>query len=1052
MKKHVFFRCKVDKFYSFLRAKCFLVVLAILSSIQAFSQQLVTGSIRDVNGEPLVGAAVMVQGTSLGTITDLNGNFSLDASTNATLVFSYVGYKSKTISLNGKSDITVTLEEDSNVLDDVVVIAYGVQKKESVVGAISQVKSSDLTRSGVPNLSNSLAGRVPGMVTIQTTGMPGSNEPLIFIRGLSSFAGNNQPLVLVDGIERPLSDIDASEVESVSVLKDASATAVYGVKGGNGVILVTTKRGQEGRMEISVNVEQTLKQTTSHGIQENSYNTLYARDLMYRNKGEWGKVLGADVLEHYRTPANKYERYIYPDFDAWEKNVKPFAWDTRASISARGGTKFAKYFLMLSYLHEGDLLASDQEMYNADYLYDRMNYRMNFDFDFTKTTRVSVSSSGYVGKSSYGGNASSGDSGKLLNSLYTQPPYVTPYEYPAWFVEKYPDTKNPTVSDRLAGNIVSPTSGTGYLMHNHSGTTRTIRDRFGIDVNLNQDLGFITKGLSFKANFSYNNYSTWAGGGIVYSADSYVFTLDGDSYTWDRYIGGSINDYDDVLEPYQSVLTRSGAPSYDYVYGAQFNYNRTFSDAHTVTALALFERRVSQEGVEFERHEEKWSGRVTYDYMTKYMVEATLGITGSERFAPANRFGYFPSVAVGWNVSKEQFFQNLLPRQFSNFKIRYSYGESGNDNVPGFLYISDFTNDASFSIGGLGTGQEVYTVTEGDVPNEFARWERAKKHNLGVDLGFFENSLMLNGEFYYEYRDGILMDRRAVASWFGQTMKSMNIGEVERHGFELEASYFGSVGPNFTYWLKGNYNFNENRVLNQDDPLLVPDYQKLAGKPIGTITAAQNIGYYEDMDEMLNYKLSQGGLVAIGSDKLLDFNGDGKIDSNDYVPVGNTSRPNITYGFSGGFSYKNFDFSFLVQGATSISRNWSNGINNPLFFKDPGEMYVKVKGRDDVWTPNNRDAEYATWGGWTSYDVATSKAVVDGSYLRLKSLEIAYSLRGKFLRKIGLSSARISLLGSNLLTWAPGYILGDPENEPESFSFTFYPIPRRYTMSLQINF
>ncbi len=1051
MEKHKRSDHKVRWLYHMPEIKWLLFLITLFFSTAAFSQQTITGSVKDTDNEPLPGASVMIQGTSTGTITDASGQFSLQAPTDAVLIFTYIGYQPQTVSLNGRTYISVILNEDTNVLDDVVVIAYGVQKKESVVGAISQVRSADLTRSGVPNLSNSLAGRVPGMVTVQQSGMPGASEPLIYIRGLSSFTGNNQPLVLVDGIERPLNDIDASEVESVSVLKDASATAVYGVKGGNGVILVTTKRGQEGKMEISASVEQTLKQSTSSGIQENSYNTLYARDLMYRNKGEWGKVLGYDALEHYRNPADRYERYIYPNFDAWDESVKPFAFDTRASVSARGGTKFAKYFLMLSYLHEGDLLSSDQTLYNADYTYDRMNYRMNFDFDFTKTTRVSVSGSGYIGKSSFGGNSGSGDSGKLLNSLYTQPPYVTPYVYPAWFVERYPDPNNPVISDRVAGNIISPSSGTGYMIHNYSGTSQIIRDRYGIDLNLNQELDFITKGLSLKVNFSYNNYSTWSGGDIVYSGDSYIFTQNGDSYSWDRYLGGSINQYDEVADPYQRPLSRSGNPSYDYVYGILLNYVRTFGN-HTFTGLGLFERRISQVGTQFRHREEKWSGRITYDYMTKYMLETTLGVSGSERFAPANRFGYFPSVAIGWNVSKENFFRNTMPNQFSNLKLRYSYGESGNDQVNDFLYLSDFTNNTGYNIGGPGTSQWLNTIIEGTVPNLSARWERAKKHNLGVDVGFFENALIISAEFFHEDRDGILMDRRAVATWFGQAMKAMNIGAVERHGLEIEASYFGAVGKNFNYWIKGNYNFNENRITDQDDPLLVPDYLKLAGKPIGTIRGAKDIGYYQDMDEMINYNLSQGGLIAIGSDKLLDFNGDGKIDENDYIPIGKTDRPNITYGFSGGFDYKNFEFSFLVQGATSISRNWGNGIHNPLFFKDSSEMYVKVKGRDDAWTPNNRNAEYATWGGWTSYDMATSKAVVNGKYLRLKSLEIAYSLKGDYLKKIGLSSARISLLGSNLLTWAPGYILGDPENEADSFSFTFYPIPRRYTASLQINF
>ncbi|WP_288738984.1 TonB-dependent receptor [uncultured Coprobacter sp.] len=1051
MKKHRKSNQKV-RWLNYLEVKWSLLFAMLLMSVATFSQQTVTGVVKGVVGEPLIGASVMVKGTTTGSITDIDGKFSIKASTNSVLVFTYVGYQNQEIPLNGRTSLQVVLKENSKALDEVVVVAYGVQKKESVVGAISQVKSTDLARSGVPTLSTSLAGRVPGMVTVQTSGMPGASEPKIFVRGLSSFTGNNQPLVLVDGVERPLSDIDASEVESVSVLKDASATAVYGVKGGNGVILVTTKRGKEGKMEISASVEQTLKQSTSSGIQENSYNTLLGRDKMYRNQGKWSNVLGESVLEHYRNPANPYERYIYPDFDAWEQGVKPFAWDTRASVSARGGTKFAKYFLMLSYLHEGDLLASDQSLYNADYRYDRMNYRMNFDFDVTKTTRVSVSSGGYIGTTNYGGNSSSGDSGKILNSLYTQPPYVSPFVYPAWFVEKYPDSKNPTISDRPAGNLVSPSAGTGFFTHNYNGTTRTVKDRFGIDVNLDQKLDFLTKGLSAKLNFSYNNYSTWNGGGITYTSDYYIFNIDGDNYYWDRYLGGSQNDYDEVTEPYQTTVSQDrNAASYDYVYSFQLNYARTFGD-HTITGLGLFERRIQQVGSEFQHREEKWSARVTYDYLSRYMIEATLGVSGSERFAPANRFGYFPSVAVGWNIAKEPIFLRIMPKEFSNLKLRYSYGESGNDQVAGFLYISDYTNSISFNLGGPTSSRPTNSIIEGKVPNERAQWERAKKHNLGVDLGFFDNTLTLSGEFFAEDRDGILMSRRAVASWFGQDMADMNIGAVKRHGFEFELSYYGTIRKKLNYWIKGNYNYNENRITNQDDPLLLPDYQKLAGKPIGTITAAKNIGYYQNMDEMYNYNLSQSGLMVVGSDKLLDFNGDGKIDSNDYIPVGKTSRPNITYGISGGLEYKGFEFNFLVQGAASISRNWGNGINNPMFFKDPGEMYVKVKGRDDMWTPDNRDAEYATWGGWTTYDVATSKALVSGKYLRLKSLELAYSLKGNYMKKIGLSSARIALTGYNLLTWAPGYILGDPENEPDSFSLTYYPIPRRYTLSLQINF
>ncbi len=310
-------KCKSQNIYGLMKAKWFLLLLMVTISVYSFSQQTITGTVKDSStGEALIGATVMVEGTSIGTITDVEGNFSISCPDNATLTFTYVGYSARNVKLTGNTKLNITLDSDSEILDDVVVIAYGVQKKESVVGAISQVRSSDLMRSGVPNLSNSLAGRVPGMITIQPSGMPGANEPVIYIRGLSSFNGDNQPLVLVDGIERPLGNIDASEVESVSVLKDASATAVYGVRGGNGVILVTTKRGQEGRMEISVSYDQTIKQPVNNGIQEDSYNTLYARDKLYRAKGLYDRVLGPDILERYRNPSTIYEPYIYPNADA----------------------------------------------------------------------------------------------------------------------------------------------------------------------------------------------------------------------------------------------------------------------------------------------------------------------------------------------------------------------------------------------------------------------------------------------------------------------------------------------------------------------------------------------------------------------------------------------------------------------------------------------------------------------------------------------------------------------------------------------------------------
>jgi len=1048
-------KSKSHKLTNIMKTRWLVLCLILFVSVSAFSQQLTTGVVTDINGIPLIGASVRVDGSkNEGTITDLDGKFSLKTSVKAMLVVSYIGYTTQMIKINGPKVLTVNLLEDSGNLDEVVVVAYGKQKKESVIGAISQTRGKELMRAGVQTLSNTFAGRISGLVTDQQSGMPGADDSKIYIRGLASFTGDNQPLVLVDGIERSLNNLDPSEIESVSVLKDASATAVYGVKGGNGVILVTTKRGQEGKMEITAGFQQILKQSINQGIQENSYTTLYDRDQLFRTQNYYGKVLGSEILNHYQNPSSIYDPYIYPNVDAWTHGIKPSTWDTHFSVAARGGTKFVKYFITLSYLGQTDLLKTNQPLYDADFSYKRINYRMNFDFDISKTTKVSVSSGGYSGTSSYGGVQTQSDGAKILNDMYTQPPYITPYEYPSWFVEHFPDSNYPTVSDRVAGNVYSPGTTTGWYRHNYSGTTRTIQDRLGVDVALNQNLDKVTPGLSFKANFSYNNTSDWNGGNIVYNSDFYTFGLVGNTYKWDRYINQSQALYSDVLPPYQQTLTRNSSlttsPSYNYVYGGQLNYNRKFG-SHNVTGLALFERRISQNGFFFPDREEKWSMRGTYDYKSKYMLEATLGISGSERFAPANRFGYFPSVAAGWNIIKEDFFKKNMPKEFSNLKVRYSYGETGNDQVNDFLYISQFTNGSTYNIGAPGTSQGIYTINEGAVPNTSARWERAKKTNLGVDFGFFNNALTLSGDFFSENRDGILMNRNSLSSIFGQSVKALNIGSTKRHGFEIEASYLGSMNPDFNYWIKGNLNFNENRITNYDEAALAPDYSKLAGKPIGTIFTQKNIGYYQDLDEMANYSLNQTSLLAIGSDKLLDFNGDGVIDIKDNIAMNNTNRPDITYGFSSGFEYKNFEMNFLIQGVSSVSRNWSTA-SNPMFTNDPGDFYIKVIGRDDIWKPSNRNAAYANWGGWNP----GSKGVIDASYIRLKSLEVSYSIKGEKMKQLGISSAKVSLQGSNLLTWAPGYILGDPENESTgvngyNLGFSFYPIPRLITLGIQIS-
>ena len=1025
------------------------VALLLLTLLAHSQNNQINGLVKNPKGENLEGATIAAKGTKIVLVTDLNGRFNTTLPKGVkTLVISYSGLKTQEVSIGSKSSLEIILQDDPVGLDQVIVVGYGSQKKASVVGAISVVKGSELVKSGIPSVANSLTGLVPGMVTVQQTGLPGSEDAKIYIRGLSSFSGNNQPLVLVDGVERGLNDIDPNDVESISVLKDASATAVYGVKGGNGVILIVTKRGQEGRLEIAASYDETFKKAVNSGIQENSYNTLKARDDLYRNQNRYNLVLGSNILEHYRTHDLPY---IYPDVDAWNYAIKPFAIDSRASVSARGGTRNAKYFISIGYLHEGDLLKSYQTLYDPSFKYDRLNFRTNFDFDFTNTTKVSISTGGYVGVQSSGGLSGNGDQGSILNNMFTTAPYATPYLYPASILEKYPDPNNPTISDRPGLNLLTPSALTGITRKNYKGTTRTVNDRLGTDLTFTQKLDAVTKGLSFKALFSYNNDTYYNGGGYTYSSDAYTLALIGATPTWTRYIGTSVDNYTVIAPPFQTPLTLSTSilPSYNYVYSGQFDYKRSFKD-NNFSALALVQRRTSQYGAGFKHYEENWVGRGTYDYKGKYLFEASIAVSGSEQFAPANRFGYFPSFAAGWNVAKENFIKKLLP-QISTFKIRYSWGQTGNDNTGSqYLYISQFVNGASGAYtGAAGLSSTVQTVREGSVANLDAQWELSTKQDLGYELGFFNNKLTFSLDLYDEQRTGILMARRAVADWFGQNLLPLNIGATKRHGYEIEAGYNG-LYKKLGYFVKGNFNFNENRILNQDDPALTPDYLKNAGKPISVNRSSKNIGYYLNADEIANYSLRQSNLITPGADKLLDFNGDATT-SNDGVSMGKTSRPDKTFSFSAGLSYKKFDFSFMLQGATSVNRN-NGSYTNPLWTNDPGEMYIRVKNANDIWTPNNPNAAYANWGAWNP----GSKSLQDAKYARLKTVELGYTFTGSSIRVIGLSSARLALQGANLFTWAPGYVFGDPENEPPGgdyqYALQFYPLPRRLTIALKANF
>ncbi|MGQ1783651.1 MULTISPECIES: SusC/RagA family TonB-linked outer membrane protein [unclassified Saccharicrinis] len=1001
-------------------------------------EKTLTGTVKDPQGEPVPGAAIMVKGTTIGTITDFDGVFNLSVPGNANVILvSFIGYANQEITIGAQTNFNIVLKDDTEIIEEVMVVAYGAQKKESVVGAISQVKGEALTRSGQSTISNALSGQAPGVVTVQQSGMPGDTDAKIYVRGQSSFSGDNQPLILVDGVERSMSNIDPSEVQSISVLKDASATAVYGVKGANGVILVTTKRGQLGRMEISVNAEMTFTKPSFKREVENSYNTLVAINDVYRNKQEWGKVVSDEILEHYRIQDMPY---IYPDSDPSDFMLKDWGKDHKVNVSARGGTKTLKYFVSLGAVHEGGLFNSDpQTQYDAGYSHDRYTFRMNFDFKLTESTTVKLSSGGNIGQTNTPGETYT----YIPSFIMYNSPYDTPYIYPAEFVEQYPDEDWPYLGDRLAGSNIELGEKTPYILHNYSGSSRNTNHQIGTDFTLKQDLGFITKGLSASAMISYNSKAYYNAGKINYSADYYVFQYNGeDDYDWTRFIAKS-EDNESIIRPaYYSAGRRNGNPVKDMVYQTRLDYRRNFG-SHNVSGLALFKRREWQSGSAFQHYEEEWVGRATYDFKNKYMLELSVGISGSEQFAPNNRFGIFPAYAIGWNVAKEPFMADLLPAM-NNFKIRYSYGETGSDaTIAGFLYEEAYENSKGYNLGDISSSSEVKTIKEDKVANPYAQWEHSIKNNLGFEMGFQNNTYTFSVDLFNEKRDGILMERNSISSLFGQDMKAQNIGETKSHGYEIVAGLNKQVNK-IRYWVNANFNFNENRIVKRDEPAGTPDYLKTEGMPIGQVRSSYNIGYYQNMDELLNYSVGMSTLDVVGRDMVLDFNGDGVINSNDVVPYGYANRPSYTFGLTAGLAVGNFDFNFLVQGATQVTRSalQPNPVNNYT------KQGILIKGRTDVWTPDNRDAEYANWGVWSG----AQKNRVHAKYARLKSVELGYNFKGNVIKKVGLSSARLYVQGTNLLTYAPEIKLGDPEAEPSATVNNNYPLPKRINLGVKVNF
>ncbi|MDE7386644.1 MAG: TonB-dependent receptor [Muribaculaceae bacterium] len=1025
----------------------------LLSGSFTLRAEIVTGNVTDDTGEPLIGVTVMVVGSSVGAPTDFDGNYSINVPDPAKdqLRFTYVGMEPLVVKIDGRKVVNVVMTTADSALDEVVVVGYGQQKKASVVGAIAQTTGATLARAGgVSSVGAALTGNLPGVVTMASTGMPGEEDPRIVIRGQTSWNGSD-PLVLVDGVERPMTSVDINSVETVSVLKDASATAVYGVKGANGVILITTKRGQDGRAVIGVSMNAAAKVASKLPGVEGSPEALYMRNtIIERELGlqpdSWVDMTPLSIIDKYAHPANLEEYERYPNVD-WQKELfKSHAMAYNPNINVRGGTKFVKYYAAIDYLHEGDLYRTYDvgRGYNSGFGYDRINIRSNLDFQITRSTLFKVNLSGSHGqkKSPWGHSDTDWFTTQLWQAAYSSAP----------------DVYRPIYSDGTWGYYPANSQGAPNSMQSVAtgGLEYTTTTRINTDFTLEQDLSFITEGLRASATISWDNVMVEAERGINenwYSAKHKWINPATGEVTWDPKTGSNgLDFFEDMKWSTKAGAVRNWATTRNLFYQAQLFWARRFGD-HDLTAMGVFNRNERATGSEFPNYREDWAFRVTYNYASRYFFEYNGAYNGSEKFSRKHRFDFFNSAAVGWRLSEEKF-MNWSRSWLDNFKVRYSIGQVGDDNVwDRWLYATQWAIVGSKNLSITSGQTSPYTwYKESKIGNPDIHWEKALKQNLGVDFGLLHG--MFNGtiELFKERRNDILISGsdRAIPSYFGGTAPTANLGRVASKGYELELRFNHTFGRDFHLWANLNMTHAENKILEKDEPELKEAYRKAAGFQIGQDKIIYDAGYANTWDQVIGMtKHNTNDLQKLpGQPIMVDYNGDGIIDSADSTPYGFSGTPQNTYNATIGFDYKGWSFYVQVYGVTNVQRT-------VVFESYRGNMSTLYAGVN-FWNVGATDIDrpLPVWNSTPSYYNGWDNRYnhYDGSFIRLKNAEIGYTWTDGWIKRVGLSSLKIYLNGNNLLQWTRM-----PDDRESNFAGTgnasqgAYPTVRRFNLGIRFD-
>jgi TonB-linked SusC/RagA family outer membrane protein len=988
--------------------KRIIFLFALFFSLQAvFAQEkIVTGKVTDETNDPIPGVNVVVKGTTTGSITDMDGNFKIKVpDVGKVLVFTFIGYEPREVTIVGKTTADVQLRVNTIGLQEVVAVGYGTQKKATITGAISTVKGAELVRSPLPNLSNAVVGRVPGLLSVQRSGQPGNDETTLRIRGIGTLDNSNAaPLILVDGVERPFSQIEPNDVESMSVLKDASSTAVYGIRGANGVILITTVRGKEGPAKVSYsgNYSRQIPTRLPKFLDGFDFSTLQVEAQLNDNPTAIPMFTPAE-LQIFKNGSNQL---FYPSTDWTKLMMNQSAPQTQHNINISGGTSVARYYVSLSFLNQEGLWKEFNTDYSNNDHYKRYNFRSNLDLDITKTTKATISVGGFSSNRSTA-------NGNIFSAMLSAATNGTPG---VW------EGKVVTLARANGRNAVTATRG---------GFNRYVVNSMNLNFGLNQKLDFITKGLSARINTSYDSdYGQNRG----FSKSSAVYAAEMKDVTGDNVPDPVLRkaSEDGVLSDPSETFTRSKKIYTE----AAIEYTNKF-DNHTVGALLLYSQKkqwfhsLSYPGVPLGYQD--FVTRLTYNYKQAYLVEFNMGRNGSENFPKGNRFGWFPAVSAGWVTTSENFIKELISTKILSYmKLRVSYGVVGNDKMgtSRFMYYPG----EYLSGGGATFGEDAVNKTgyyEGKMGNPEVTWEKSKKQNYALELKMLDNKIMFNADVFFEDRSNILTARSTTPSHVAAVLQdAYNIGQVKNSGYELEAGWNDKAGS-VSYWVKGNYSFARNKIIFRDEALNEQyPYLNRTGRRVGEIFGYQYMGFFNNQKEIDEWPQQFAKNQLPGDVRYTDVNGDGVVNENDQTPIANPTFPEINYGFSGGLNYKGFDFSFLFQGTDNFSM--SVGSEMLLPFSAYGSAMDYIKDRWYSGSPDNNayakiprlTLNYADMSNYFN----SSLWIRDASYLRLKNLEIGYKFQSALLKKAALSSLRIYLSGQNLFTWDKLKFL-DPENQ-----------------------